>query len=948
MSTVEEYFKFYTNAVKEYGIKTCVLYELGSFFEVYQVDTMGNADVIGNILNIAYTRKDKKKPCSMTCPNFVGFGTAYVSKYLRVLLEHEYTVVIVEQLPGANGPSGNKQRGITAVHSPAIYNEDIVLAGSNNKTNLTSLMIEKIDNIYVYSICSVNNITNNIDIFESSTERLNEIDLFKYFSKELNIYPIGPISIDDFECFGPHKVHEYPDLYKEYSKIDFQNEYFKKVYLHVNFSLLTPVDYMGLGSFPLSIINFMYTIDYIARHDLKYTKGLALPSILQNTDNLVLELDTLVQLNILGGKNSVFDIIDYTSTVIGKRCLKKLLSNPLKNVDDINNRTIISKCIKDIGYKNFSSIMKKILDIERLHRRMSLGSLTFIEFEKLHQNYLLIIQMFDLVCTSDILTETLNINARETRISLQEYIKEYTETFNIELVETTTAEDESINYFKHGVETELDILEDSIKKSEEEMNKLCLYYNNILNKGKDCIKIAYTDSDSYYLTCTKTRFALLTKSLGESEAAKLSTRNTSSIVKIFTHELNNLSRELLLNKKEFSKKLKENYLLKLDSYYKKYNTLFKDLVYFIETIDVYKSNVECSVKNNYTSPIIVGTGNKDGNDGEDEESYINAKAMRHAIVEKCSKTTYIPNDITFDKDKPGLLLYAINNSGKTTFLRAVGICIILAQCGFDVPCESFEYYPFNTLISQVNFADNLWEGKGSFLSESIGIDKILQCSGKNTMCIADELCKTTESYSAIGMVGSCILQLMKSNTKFFFTTHFHELVELPELRGTRICHLSISKGVDGSWIFNRLLQEGSGSDLYGLEICKGIIKNQKFIDDAFIIRNRLLKTKTSILSTKKSRYNSKKITDKCQVCKYSPMSKKDIPLEEHHIKFQCSADSNNFIKHQHKNDVNNLITLCRECHQKVHKKEILIDDYIYTTNGRLPQITYPNSTISTK
>jgi len=53
----------------------------------------------------------------------------------------------------------------------------------------------------------------------------------------------------------------------------------------------------------------------------------------------------------------------------------------------------------------------------------------------------------------------------------------------------------------------------------------------------------------------------------------------------------------------------------------------------------------------------------------------------------------------------------------------------------------------------------------------------------------------------------------------------------------------------------------------------------------------------------------------------------------HHIKFQCTADNNDFIDHFHKNSKFNLVTLCKECHQKVHKDIINIQGYVQTSSG---------------
>jgi 5-methylcytosine-specific restriction endonuclease McrA len=79
--------------------------------------------------------------------------------------------------------------------------------------------------------------------------------------------------------------------------------------------------------------------------------------------------------------------------------------------------------------------------------------------------------------------------------------------------------------------------------------------------------------------------------------------------------------------------------------------------------------------------------------------------------------------------------------------------------------------------------------------------------------------------------------------------------------------------------------------------------------------------------------------DSCEICGYSQVNiQRDLPLDCHHISFQCNAignfcgDSNK--KHITKNSIENLVALCKSCHQNVHAKKIIINGYIQTTNGK--------------
>ena len=66
--------------------------------------------------------------------------------------------------------------------------------------------------------------------------------------------------------------------------------------------------------------------------------------------------------------------------------------------------------------------------------------------------------------------------------------------------------------------------------------------------------------------------------------------------------------------------------------------------------------------------------------------------------------------------------------------------------------------------------------------------------------------------------------------------------------------------------------------------------------------------------------------DCCAICEKNA---EDV----HHIKFQCTADNNNMIGHIQKDTKSNLVSLCKECHNKVHNGNLIIKGYIQTNKG---------------
>jgi DNA mismatch repair protein MutS len=451
-------------------------------------------------------------------------------------------------------------------------------------------------------------------------------------------------------------------------------------------------------------------------------------------------------------------------------------------------------------------------------------------------------------------------------------------------------------------------------------------YNDLLNES--FIKLEFNDRDGYFFTCTKIRFSVLRGKLSDEQNKDIKMRyssTTSNMVKFYTDALVEISSKIEVQQRLLFENLNREYDTILTKMYKKYATLFEQCKTFIEIVDIVSSNYTCAMKYNYTCPEI--------DDVAEGSSYINITGIRHPIIEATGKE-YIQNDLVLSNNTPGLLLYGLNSSGKTSLLRAIGIIIVMAQCGLYVPCKKLIYYPFDYVISQVDLSDDIFSNKSSFVKEMLGLKKILTISGKNTLVLSDELCKGTEMYSATSIVASTIKTLSETKTKFIFTTHLHSLTSPPMQNMNYpiiIKHLDVTINDKSHIIFNRKLQDGPGSNLYGLEVCKNIISNVDFIDYAFNVRNSLTNNNNQILAIKKrSKYNTHKIMTNCEICK------SESNLETHHIFFQSEANERGFLKKGiHKNHLSNLCVLCKNCHDLVTYNKITIYGYIDTSNGKI-------------
>jgi len=269
------------------------------------------------------------------------------------------------------------------------------------------------------------------------------------------------------------------------------------------------------------------------------------------------------------------------------------------------------------------------------------------------------------------------------------------------------------------------------------------------------------------------------------------------------------------------------------------------------------------------------------------------------------------------QDNIGILLFGTNAVGKSSLIKALGISIIMAQAGFFVPCEEFLYKPYHTIFTRILGNDNIFKGLSSFAVEMVEFKTILSLANENSLILGDELCSGTENNSAISIFLAGIEHLYTKSATFIFATHFHEIVELDEIRDKDklvLKHLTVSYNKEqDKLIYDRKLKDGSGESMYGLEVCKSLHLPAEFLRQANAIRNKYNRCSGSILSYKKSRYNSNKVMGICEHCKLV------LSDETHHVHQQKEASDNGYINSFHKNTHGNLVCICSKCHIRIHQ-----------------------------
>ena len=213
---------------------------------------------------------------------------------------------------------------------------------------------------------------------------------------------------------------------------------------------------------------------------------------------------------------------------------------------------------------------------------------------------------------------------------------------------------------------------------------------------------------------------------------------------------------------------------------------------------------------------------------------------------------------------------------------------------------------------------------------------ILRLANEHSMVLGDELCSGTESISATSIFLAGIQQLHAKKSSFIFATHLHEIIHYEEILALNtvvLNHMAVIYDRERDvLLYDRKIKLGPGDNMYGLEVCKSLHLPADFIEAAHQIRMKYHPVSESLLSLKTSHFNTQKVIGICEVCKIEPAK------EVHHLQHQKIAERDGYISTKevfHKHHTANLLSLCEQCHEKIHKEKKVMHKKVKTSKGTI-------------
>jgi DNA mismatch repair protein MutS len=881
--------------------KDVLLLEVGSFYETYEFEEQGSAKIVSKELNIILTKKNGKLPLSETNPYMAGLHVSSIERHINLLLDNNFNVIIYSQ-----DPKNPKQRNFKGRYTKNIrldiFDNDRFMSTSSQEMKIYSMIVEKYQlsrnkiKLQEYKLTMVMIDMYTGKLFFSETIDSNYLSLIDRFFIQHNANELIVFldkEIEKEERNDIEKVlHERKNLnfrmrdYKTYSQ-----DHFEVMLEKIHSVVQSSNDITDLPYFSMVILNISFLIQYIEEHDPIQIQKLSIenPWLSRTETNMQFNRDLFKELFLFqleeedrGNQKSIrcmFDLLSKDMNKMGKRVLTSRLQAPL-----ICSKQIQERYNEIESIKIQPSILKECIDIESYYLKWKRGQLSTRLVAKLLKELKLLQTHY------------------QELVPFLDYIDLHFDIDNMMLADEEYLLNPSTEYL---------VYLQNYKEELETMKKLNSSFTFVIDKQHGI-------ENSYY-TVTTSKWNKVT---GKENFRIIAQKSTIKHVMYIDYE------DKLFLLKDLEDKIKEY----KDAYFKRISMEIMDgsfdhlITCFINKVKIDSMNCclrEFFLKWNYTKPNLKDKDN-------DKMGYHEIDSMRHPLIERIfPDEVFVPFSSHKNKNVSGQLIYGMNSSGKSTYMKSTALNLWLAQCGFYVSCKNLTFYPYKAMFSKMNRSDNLFKKQSLYFSEIFDIKYILDRAKDSCLLFFDEIFSGTEVNSASSLLIAIIQKFcLQSSLHFYITTHIHQIADVVqqqcgnrvqinhfEMKDLNLLSTNNLVSTSENIFYNRLMKDGSGPSLYGIEVAeKLLINNQDIIQNAYSNRQHIKFSYQFIEKKKTSKYNKKVAIEECQICKSR------TNLHTHHIVQQQNFDSNLNLNGFHMNSKQNLIVLCASCHRNVENQ----------------------------
>ncbi|MBE5231584.1 MAG: DNA mismatch repair protein MutS [Microcystis aeruginosa PMC 728.11] len=783
--------------VKETYPNALLLYRVGDFFECFFQDAV----IISRELELVLTSKEGGKGIGRVA--MTGVPHHALERYSRLLVEKGYAVAICDQVEDSTEAAAEKrlvERAITKLLTPGTLTDEGMLNAKKNNF-LAAVVITGENWGLAYSDIS----TGEFYTTQASDLTALSLELTRLQPSEI-LFPINAPDLNRILRPGEKSDHLPPCLPDSFCYSLRPQTIFTlteaKNRLLITYKMRS-LEGMGCEHLPLAIRAAGGLLEYI--EDTQKANQVPLQPLKTYSVSEFLILDGQTRRNleitqtVRDGSfyGSLLWAIDRTCTAMGSRALRRWLLQPLLDSRGIRARQDTIQELKDNPSlrQDIRQKLREIYDIERLSGRVGAGTANARDLLSLAASLVKLADLAALVASgnSPYLKALQQIPADLEKLG-QQVIAHLVESPPLHLKEG--------GVIREGIDAQLDALR-------RDYQEVIDWFKNLETTEKERtgisnLKVNYNKTFGYYISLPRSKADFAPKEyvrkqtlVNEERYITTELKEKENIILTAVDELNKLEYEIFSDLRrqvaEFSPEIRE-------------------VATKVAALDVLAGLAEIAVYQGYCRPEIA--------DGR----LIDIKDGRHPVVEQSlGAGFFVPNSINLGNQEgleyPDLIiLTGPNASGKSCYLRQVGLIQLLAQTGSFVPAKSAKISICDRIFTRVGAVDDLATGQSTFMVEMNETANILNHATERSLVLLDEIGRGTATFDGLSIawsVAEYLATVLQSRT--IFATHYHELNELASILENVANYQVTVKELPHEIVFLHQVRPGGADKSYGIE-----------------------------------------------------------------------------------------------------------------------------------
>ena len=788
-------YRHYVETKEQYP-NALLLYRVGDFFECFFEDAV----TISRELELVQTSKEAGKEIGRVA--MTGVPHHALERYSTMLVEKGYAVAICDQVEDAATAAAEKRnlvkREIQKLLTPGTLTDDGMLTARRN--NFLAAVVIAGDNWgLAYADISTG------EFFTTQSSDLNSLNL-----ELLRLQPseiLVPTNAPDIKgLLRPGEKSEHladclPDSFcyslrsqKPFTLVE------AKQRLQDTFRVRS-LEGLGCEHLPLSIRAAGGLLEYVEETQKAFQVSLQPVKTYNLADYLILDHQTRRNLEITQTVRdgtlygSLLWAIDATSTAMGGRALRRWLLQPLIHAKGIAARQATIQELVDKGSlrQELRSMLRKIYDIERLSGRVSSGSANARDLLGLAES---LVRLVDLAAIASYGTSPYIKAIQNVPPELEElgrHVIDY-------LVESPPQHIKEGGLIKDGVHPQLDEMRNRLEQDKHWLTNLEVTERERV--GIANLKVGYNKTFGYYISMPRSK-------ADHAPDNYLRKQTLTNEERYITSELKETETRIL-NARDDLNKLEYDVFTDLRTEVAEKAQEIRNIAKAVAAIDVLAGLAEVAVYQNYCCPEIIP--------GRE----INIVEGRHPVVEKSLGTGFfVPNSTAMGNRNVNpdlIILTGPNASGKSCYLRQVGLIQLMAQIGSFVPATDAKLSICDRIFTRVGAVDDLATGQSTFMVEMNETANILNHATPKSLVLLDEIGRGTATFDGLSIAWAVAEYLATEiQSRTIFATHYHELNELASIL-TNVANYQVTvKEMPDKIIFLHQVSPGGADKSYGIE-----------------------------------------------------------------------------------------------------------------------------------